>query len=33
MGVTNAAAYFQQMMVTVVLVGIIYTIVESYLDD
>jgi hypothetical protein len=33
MGVTNAAAYFQQMMVTLVLAGVIYSIVESYLDD
>jgi hypothetical protein len=33
MGVTNAAAYFQQIMVTIVLAGIIYSIVESYLYD
>jgi hypothetical protein len=33
MGVTNAAAYFQQIIVTIVLAGIIYSIVESYLDD
>jgi hypothetical protein len=33
MGLTNAAAYFQQMMVTVVLAGLIYSMLENYLDD
>lgn len=33
MGLKGAPSYFQQMMSTVVLVGLIYTICEVYLDD
>lgn len=33
MGLKGAGAYFQQMVATVVLVGLIYTICELYIDD
>jgi hypothetical protein len=33
MGIKGASAYFQCMMTTVVLVGLMYIFVESYLDD
>ena len=33
MGIKGASAYFQRMITTVVLAGIMYKFVESYLDD
>lgn len=33
MGLKGAGAYFQQMMATVVLVGLMYTVCELYIDD
>ena len=33
MGLKGAGAYFQQMMATIVLVGLIYVVCELYIDD
>ncbi len=33
MGLKGAASYFQRMMASVVLAGLLYSIVELYLDD
>ncbi len=33
MGLKGAASYFQRMMASIVLAGLLYSIVELYLDD
>lgn len=33
MGLKNAASYFQRVMATVVLLGLMYTACELYIDD